>query len=142
GEGGPAASSQLLWPEGLAVDAAGNVYISDEGTGRILKVSGGVLFRVAGGGNSGGANVDNIPATSAMLSAPYGVAVDATGNIFLADSTAARVREISFGVINTVAGGGSSLGDNGPPAKAQLSQPLGIAVDPGGNLYIAAFNRV
>ncbi|HMD71110.1 MAG TPA: carboxypeptidase regulatory-like domain-containing protein [Bryobacteraceae bacterium] len=143
GEGGPAASAQLLSPEGLAVDAAGTVYISDEGTGRILKVSSGVLARVAGGGPPGGANVDNIPATSALLSAPYGLAVDSTGNnIYLADSTAARVREISFGVISTVAGGGSVLGDNGPPTKAQLSDPLGIAVDPGGNLYIADFNRV
>jgi uncharacterized protein (TIGR03437 family) len=142
GESGPAASAQLLSPEGLAVDAAGNLYIADEDTGRILKVSGGTLTRIAGGGPPGAANVDGIPATSALLSAPYGVAVDPSGNIFLADSTAARVREISFGVINTVAGGGTVLGDNGPPTKAQLSQPLGIAVDAGGNLYIADFNRV
>jgi uncharacterized protein (TIGR03437 family) len=142
GEGGPAASAQLLSPEGLAVDAAGNVYISDQGTGRILKVSSGTLTRIAGGGPPGAANVDGIPATGSLLSAPYGVAVDPSGNIFLADSTAARVREISFGVISTVAGGGTVLGDNGPPTKAQLSDPLGVAVDAGGNLYIADFNRV
>ena len=142
GEGGPAASAQLLSPEGLAVDATGNLYISDEGTGRILKVSSGVLTKIAGGGNAGGANVDNILATSALLSAPYGVAVDPSGNIYLADSTAARVRKISGGVIATVAGGGSVLGDNGPATSAQLSDPLGIAVDAGGNLYIADFNRV
>jgi sugar lactone lactonase YvrE len=64
GEGGPAASAQVLPPEGLAVDAAGNLYIADQGTGRILKVSGGVLTKVAGGGSPGAANVDGIPATS------------------------------------------------------------------------------
>jgi uncharacterized protein (TIGR03437 family) len=142
GENGPAATAQLLSPQGLALDAAGNLYISDLGTGRILKVSSGVLTKVAGGGNAGGANVDNIPATSALLSAPYGVAVDPSGNIYLADSTAARVRKIASGVITTVAGGGSVLGDNGPATSAQLSDPLGIAVDAGGNLYIADVNRV
>jgi uncharacterized protein (TIGR03437 family) len=142
GEGGPAASAQLLSPEGLAVDATGDLYIADQGTGRILKVSNGVLAKVAGGGNAGGANVDGIPATSAQLAAPYGVALDPSGNIYLADSTAARVRKISGGVIATVAGGGSVLGDNGPATSAQLSDPLGIAVDAGGNLYIADFNRV
>jgi uncharacterized protein (TIGR03437 family) len=142
GEGGPAASAQLLSPQGLAVDSTGSVYISDQGTGRLLKVSGGTLTRVAGGGNPGGANVDNIPATSALLSAPYGVAVDPYGNIYLADSTAARVRKISGGVISTVAGGGTVLGDNGPATSALLSDPVGVAADPGGNLYIADLNRV
>jgi uncharacterized protein (TIGR03437 family) len=142
GEGGPAASAQLLSPEGVAVDAAGNLYIADQGTGRILKVSGGTLAKVAGGGSAGAANVDGIPATSAQLAAPYGVAVDPSGNIYLADTTAARVRKISGGVISTVAGGGSVLGDNGPATSAQLSEPLGIAVDPGANLYIADFARV
>jgi uncharacterized protein (TIGR03437 family) len=142
GEGGPAASAQLLSPQGLAVDATGNLYISDEGTGRILKVASGVLTRIAGGGNPGSANVDNIPATNALLSAPYGVAVDPYGNIYFADSTAARVRKISGGVITTAAGGGTVLGDNGPATSAQLSDPLGIAVDAGANFYIADFNRV
>jgi uncharacterized protein (TIGR03437 family) len=142
GEGGPAASAQLLSPEGLAVDAGGNLYISDQGTGRTLKVSGGVLTKVAGGGNPGAANLDNIPAVDALLSTPYGVAVDPSADIYFADSTAARVRKISGGVITTVAGGGSVLGDNGPATSAQLSDPLGIAVDAGGNLYIADFNRV
>jgi uncharacterized protein (TIGR03437 family) len=87
--------------------------------------------------------MDGVPATSALLSAPYGVAVDASGsNIYLADSTAARVRKISGGVIATVAGGGTVLGDTGPATSAQLSDPLGIAVDAGGNLYIADLNRV
>ena len=142
GEGGAAASAQLLSPQGLAVDAAGNLLISDQGTGRILKVSNGVLTRVAGGGSTGGATTDNIPATSAQLSAPYGVAVDLSGNFYVADSANVRVRKITNGVIATVAGGGSVLGDNGPATSAQLVDPLGVAVDAGGNLYIADLNRI
>ena len=142
GENGPAASAQLLSPQGLALDAAGNLYIADQGTGRILKVSGGLLSKVAGGGNPLAANVEDILATSAVLSMPYGVALDPSGNIYFAESTAARVRKISGGFITTVAGGGSVVGDNGPATSAQLSDPLGIAVDAGGDLYIADLNRV
>ncbi len=139
GENGPANGAQLLSPQGLATDNAGNVYIADAGTGRVLQVSGGTLTRVAGGGSAAG---DNVPATSAQLTCPSGVAVDLNGALYIADTAAARVRKVAGGVISTAAGGGATLGDGGPAAKAQLLLPRAVAVDAGGNLYIADGNRV
>jgi uncharacterized protein (TIGR03437 family) len=132
GDNGPATSAQFL-PNGVAVDSSGTLYIADEANGRIRKVSNGTITTVAGGGSSPG---DNGPATSAQV-LPNAVAVDSTGNIYIADNFAQRIRKVSNGVITTVAGGGSSLGDNGPATSAGLSDPLGVAVDSSGNLYIA-----
>ena len=134
GDSGAATSAQLDLPMGVAVDSAGSLYIADHGNNRIRKVSSGVIATVAGGGSSLG---DNGPATSAQLNAPQGIAVDSAGNLFLADSGNQRIRKVSSGVITTVAGGGSSLGDNGPATSAQLNAPQGVAVDSDGNLYIA-----
>ena len=139
GENGPAVGAQLLSPQGLATDAAGNVYIADSGTARVVKVSGGALSRAAGGGTLA---ADGVPATSAQLTAPSGVAVDSSGVLYIADTPAARVRKVSGGAISTAAGGGSTLGDNGPATSAQLLEPQAVAVDAGGNLYIADANRV
>jgi hypothetical protein len=125
----------LSCPYGVAVDAGGNLYIADTFNSRIRKVSNGVITTVAGsGGYSYGG--DNGPATSAKLNSPSAVAVDAGGNLYIADTTNDRIRKVSNGVITTVAGGGSVLGDNGPATSAQLSYPQGIAVDAAGNLYI------
>jgi uncharacterized protein (TIGR03437 family) len=131
GDNVPATSAFLYAPQGVAVDSAGNLYIAD---GRIRKVSNGVITTVAGGGTNFG---DNVPATSAALSAPQGVAVDLAGNLYIADTRNNRVRKVSNGVINTVAGGGSVFGDNGPATSAQLNSPMGIAVDAAGNVYFA-----
>ncbi|MCX6627916.1 MAG: hypothetical protein NTW28_09840, partial [Candidatus Solibacter sp.] len=128
GENGPPASAQLLSPQGLAVDGAGNVYIGDAGTGRVLKVSGGTMQKLAGTGTQG--------------LTPSGIAVDSAGSVFVADGANLRVRKISAGVITPLAGSGSTLGDDGPAVKAQLSAPDGLAVDTAGNLYIADLNRV
>jgi uncharacterized protein (TIGR03437 family) len=136
GDHGPATSAQLLFPWGVAADSAGNVYIADEGNNRIRKVSGGVIATVAGSGSYGFSG-DNGPATSAQLDLPRGVAVDSAGNLYIADYGNNRIRKVSSGVITTVAGGGSSLGDNGPATSAQLNSPSGVAVDSAGNLYIA-----
>jgi len=97
------------------------------------------IYTVAGNGTGGygGYGGDNGPATSAELYAPYGVAVDSVGNVYIADTANNRVRKVSNGVITTVAGGGSSLGNNGPATSAQLEFPFGVAVDSAGNLYIA-----
>jgi len=138
-------SGQLLAPMGVAVDSAGNLYIAesgesaDTGNSRILQVSNGVITTVAGGGFSGLG--DNGPATSATLYLPYGVAVDPAGNLYIAEYYRCLIRKVSNGVITTVAGGGPSLGDNGPATSAQLNFPEGVAVDSAGNLYIADSNN-
>jgi uncharacterized protein (TIGR03437 family) len=138
GDNGPAASAELDGPIGVAVDSAGNLYIADSGNDRIRKVSGGVIATVAGKGTFGYSG-DNGPATSAELYNPCGVAVDSSGNLYIADYSNNRIRKVSGGVITTVAGNGTAghSGDNGAPASAELYHPRGVAVDSAGNLYIA-----
>jgi len=139
GDNGPATSTQLDFPTGVAVDSAGNLYIADTDNHRIRKVSNGVIATVAGNGKSFFSG-DNGPATSAELNYPIGVAVDSSGNLYIADSQNNRIRKVSNGVITTVAGGGSSgLGDNGPATSAQLIDPRSVALDAPGNLYIADY---
>ncbi len=140
GDGGPATSAELCSPAGIAVDAAGNLYIADAGISRIRKVNAsGIITTVAGGGpmNSG----DGGPATSAALDNPTGVTVDASGNLYIADTLDNRVRKVSTsGIITTVAGNGTYFsmytGEGGPATKATI-HPEGVAVDRSGNLYIA-----
>jgi uncharacterized protein (TIGR03437 family) len=141
GESGPATSAQLLSPQGVAVDGAGNVYIADAGTARVLEVSGGTVQKLAGAGSQG-LTGDNGPAANSQLSAPWGIAVDAAGSVYVTDGTNLKVRKISGGTIAPFAGGGSTLGDGGPATKAQLSAPQGLAADAAGNLYIADLNRI
>ena len=141
GEAGAATSAQLLSPQGLALDAAGNLYITDSGTGRVLEVSAGNIVKLAGTGTQGYTG-DNGPATSAQLATPSGIAVDAAGSVYVADSTNQRVRRISGGTITAFAGSGTALGDGGPATKALLYDPEGLALDSAGNLYIADLNRV
>ena len=118
GDNESAVSAQLNSPAGVAVDSAGNVYISDGGNHRVRKVSNGVIATVAGNGTPG-FNGDNVPATSAQLYNPGGLAVDSAGNLYIADQYNFRVRKVSNGVITTVAGGGSSLADRSqPPAQS------------------------
>jgi uncharacterized protein (TIGR03437 family) len=137
GDNGPAISAELAGPYGIAVDAASNLYIGDAPANRVRKVSGGVITTVAGNGLPGYSG-DNGPAASAQLNYPYGVSVDAAGNLYIADSNNYRIRKVSGGMITTVAGNGTTGfgGDNGPATSAQL-QPTGVAVDAAGSLYIA-----
>ena len=138
GDNGPATLAQLDYPYGLAVDSAGNLYIADFFNNRIRKVSNGVITTVAGTGTYGNIG-DNGPATSAWLSRPRAVAIDAAGNLYITDSLNYRIRKVSNGVITTVAGNGTYgySGDGGPATSAQLNQPIGITVDSAGNLYFA-----
>jgi hypothetical protein len=133
GDGGPATGAELFLPNQVALDAAGDLYIADTDNHRVPKVSNGVIATVAGGGFSLG---DDGPATSAQLNTPYGVTVDSTDNLYIADAGSGRIYNVSNTVITTVAGGGTSLGDHGPATSAFVSSS-DVAVDSGGNLYIA-----
>jgi sugar lactone lactonase YvrE len=142
GDGGAATSAQLKYPEGVAVDGSGNLFIGDPVNHRVRKValSTGVISTVAGTGAQGFSG-DGGAATSAQLNYPNGVAVDGSGNLFIADYGNDRVRKVvlSTGVISTVAGTGAFgfSGDGGAAVSAQLSAPSGVAVDGNGNLFIA-----
>ena len=135
GDGGPVTSALLAGSSthsGLAMDSAGNLYISDTNKHRIRKVStSGIITTVAGNGSFGFSG-DNGPATSAMLNFPEGIAVDGAGNLYIADASNSRIRKVSpEGVITTVAGNGNVVdsGDGGPAIGAAVERPAGVTVD-------------
>ncbi len=139
GDGGTATSAQLRSPQAVAVDGAGNVYIADSGNSRVRKVSlDGTISTVAGNGTPGYSG-DSGAAASAQLYTPTAVAVDASGNLYIADFNNNRIRKVSStGTISTVAGNGNSgySGDGSPATSAQINLAQGVAVDGYGNLYI------
>jgi len=144
GDGSPAAEAQINTPRGVAVDASGNIYIADTNNYCVRKViaATGIITTIAGTGSYGYSG-DGGPATSAQLRFPYDVAVDADGNVYIADQNDHRIRKViaATGVITTIAGTGSIgyNGDNIAATSAQLYQPHGVAVDDDGNVYIADF---
>jgi myo-inositol-hexaphosphate 3-phosphohydrolase/sugar lactone lactonase YvrE len=144
GDGGPATSARLRGPRTMEADANGNLYITDTENHRVRKVdSTGKITTLAGTGAAGYSG-DNGPATSAMLNNPHGIAVDAAGNVYIADSPNQRIRKVSpAGVITTVAGTGSSgyNGDGIQATAARLNYPKGVEVGPDGALYIGDANN-
>jgi len=136
GDGGAAVSAQLFNPQGLKVDASGNVYFADNQNHRVRKITAaGVISTVAGNGTQRFAG-DSGAADQASLSGPADVAIDANGNLYIADLLNGRVRMVTpAGVISTVAGGGGGL-QNGPALQAALPAPTGLAIDNEGRLII------
>jgi len=141
GDGNDATSARLYNPSGVVVDALGNVYIADYYNSCIRKVNtSGKISTIAGTGNMYGESGDGGPANAALLGYPSGLAIDAGGNLFIADAGKKNVRKITpSGVISLFAGGGSSLslGDGGPATAAYLDGPTSVAIDTAGNVYIA-----
>ncbi|MGA3237671.1 MAG: IPT/TIG domain-containing protein [Bryobacteraceae bacterium] len=138
GDGGAATSAQLNLPAGVTMDAAGNMYIADQGNNRVRLVStNGTISTFAGAATY--ALGDGGPATAAQLSAPTSVALDAAGNVYIADSGHNRIRVVSGGTINTFAGTGVCCyaGDGGPAAAALLNSPWGLVEDSSGRLFVA-----
>ncbi|HYA18038.1 MAG TPA: IPT/TIG domain-containing protein [Bryobacteraceae bacterium] len=144
GDGGPAQNAKLSSPAGLAFDAAGNLYVADSLNARIRRVdAAGIITTVAGGGN--GDPTQGSAATSAQLKYPYGLAVDAEGNLLIADSNWEKVLKLApSGIMTTFAGGRAypgggttDLGDGGPATSALMGPASGVAVDASGNVYIA-----
>ena len=125
---------------GLAVDAAGNLYIADDGHHRIRKVDPkGIITTVAGNGSQNYSG-DGVAATKASLYRPSGVAVDAAGNLYIADTNNFRIRKVdTSGIITTIAGTGAIAyrGDGGPAINASFSEPTAVALDAAGNIYVA-----
>ncbi len=139
GDGGPATAASLNLPRGLAINSAGGVYISDTGNSRVRLVSpAGIISTVAGNG-SYGATGDGGQATNASFSDVTDIALDAAGNLYIADASNHRIRKVTpGGIVTTVAGTGvqGSSGDGGLAIDATLNRPISVALDAAGNLYI------
>jgi uncharacterized protein (TIGR03437 family) len=132
--------AQLIRPQGMAVDAAGNLYVADSADSRIRKISAAGVLSTIGGTGQPGYSGDGGPAVAAQVNSPFGVGVDAVGNVYVADTGNNLLREITpDGAVKTVAGTGVAghLGDGGPALSAQLAAPISVVVDGGGNIYFA-----
>jgi sugar lactone lactonase YvrE len=152
GDGGAATSAQIGWISALAVDGNGNIYVVDENYNYVRKIdNNGIITTVAGNGNcyyGDGANGDGGPATSATVGCGYGIAVDASGNLFISEPYSGHIRKVNAqGIISTVAGSGTTYegcgsntsGDGGPATSATLSCPFGVHVDSNGNPFFADY---
>jgi uncharacterized protein (TIGR03437 family) len=158
GDGGPATSAQLAWPTRVTTDRAGNIFIMDNAGSRIRKVSpDGIITTLAGVNDNfyGGFSGDGGPAVDAQLDTNGGcdgpgggMAADAVGDLYFADTYNSRIRQIDpNGIIHTAGGGTSTYafsgdsGDGGPLNNARFFEPFSVAFDPAGNLFIADFNN-
>lgn len=130
---------ELYFPRGVALDSLGNLLIADQANNRVMRLPAGSAIMLEAGNGNPGFGGDGRQANQATLNSPSGVAVDAAGNVYIADSGNERIRMIDLnGNISTLAGNGSPvfLGDNAPAKNAQLS-PFDVALDKAGNLFVA-----
>ncbi|MEZ5355278.1 MAG: hypothetical protein R2762_21805 [Bryobacteraceae bacterium] len=136
GDGGPAASARLNQPFGIAVDAAGDIYFADAGNHRIRRIRNGIITTFAGTGRAGFSG-DNGPASAAQINAPADLLLDPAGNLIFVDSGNERIRRVApDGAIATIAGTGRRgfAGDGGPALLADID-PGWLALDRDGNLF-------
>jgi hypothetical protein len=147
GDGGLAINATLSEPWGVTVDGLGNVFVSNNYSNVVRKINtNGIISTIAGIVSYGpsGYSGDGGNATNAKLYGPAGLAADASGNLYIADSYNNRIRKVnSNGIISTFAGTGfrGSTGDGGPATSAEFFYPQGITLDSSGNLYIADFSN-
>jgi sugar lactone lactonase YvrE len=144
GDGGPAAQAEMGSIISIALDQFGNLYLADDKSARVRKVDmHGIITTFAGNGRSNFSG-DGGPATLAKLDSPTDVAIDKTGNLFVADYGNQRIRKITTdGTITTIAGNGTrgTSGVGGPATEANLDGPIGIALDDNGGIYISETSR-
>jgi len=140
GDNIPATDAELNWPNYVAVDINGNVYVADAYGDRIRKIdTSGIITTFAGSGTAGYSG-DNGPAISAKLGSPGGVYADTIGNVYIGDTYNNVVRKVNpAGIITTIAGNGTAgySGDGGEAILAELNGPVGVATDAAYNIYIA-----
>jgi len=147
GDAGAAISCTLSWPDGIAVDQHGNLFIANSGSNSIRKVNAGTgIINTIAGDDTAGYSGDGGLAINARLNGPVGITIDTSGNLFIADQYNQCIRKItaSTGIITTIAGNTTQgySGDNGPAINAEFNTPTGIAIDKYQNLYIAdAYNQ-
>ncbi|MBD2702915.1 hypothetical protein IC229_19875 [Spirosoma sp. BT702] len=144
GDGGLAVNAQLNYPIGIAVDSSSNLFIVDQNNHCIRRVdTNGTITTIAGTGVSGFSGDEGL-ATNAQLNRPFSVAVDNSGNIYIADGNNRRIRKVSAtGIITTIAGTGTFgfSGDGGPAINANMKTPIGLAISSNGNLYFGDFGN-
>ena len=133
---GTGAAASFNYPKGIAVDGAGNIYVADKQNNKIRKISAtGVVTTLAGSGTAGATDGTG---TAASFDNPSGVAVDAAGNVYVADTYNNKIRKINAsGVVTTFAGSGSYGPTDGIGTDASFSYPSSVVVDAAGNVYVA-----
>jgi serine/threonine protein kinase, bacterial len=137
GTDGTGAAAGFLQPTGVAVDDDGNVFVADYGDGEIRKITPNGVVTTLAGNLSGATSIDGV-GSAASFAGPIGLALDAHGNIYVADYFSSKIRKVTpAGVVTTIAGTGVTGGADGPGRTATFNEPTGIAVDGSGNIYVS-----